>query len=213
MTRVASLAVFVIALLALQQSASAQGGVSSIRSVPPAMSPAGSPAANAVTAPRGVISPLYSNEAEAAALAKYSQRRTGEARGALGAFNGFSMLRQRPDLGAPGSAGNGFSHFPQPMDRYTNWYRPRASSLTQYQRCEPDDFRPKGLGHLFARPADGFRMDYEPYAIADGLSSYGPAYPARMPDPRCDCCECCDDDCEQNCEQCDPKVTRRRSAH
>jgi hypothetical protein len=91
-----------------------------------------------------------------------------------------------PDLGAPGSAGNGFNHFPLPLDKYTNWYRPRASSLTQYQRCAPDEFRPRGFGNLFARPCDGFRMEYEPYAISDGMSNYGPAYFSRLPNPQCE---------------------------
>jgi hypothetical protein len=130
-------------------------------------------------------------------LAKYSAVRTGNATLPNGAFNGFRQIRAVPNLGAPGSAGNGFNHFPLPLDKYTNWYRPRASSLTQYQRCAPDEFRPRGFGHLFARPCDGFRMEYEPYAISDGMSNYGPAYFSRLPNPQCESCDHCDhDDCE-----------------
>lgn len=134
-------------------------------------------------------------------LAKYAAVRTGNATLPPGAFNGFRQIRTVPDLGAPGSAGNGFNHFPLPLDKYTNWYRPRASSLTQYQRCAPDTFRPRGFGHLFARPCDGFRMEYEPYAISDGMSNYGPAYFSRLPNPQCDDCDHCDDDCE-DCKDC-----------
>ena len=112
-----------------------------------------------------------------------------------GAFNGYAQIRSTADLGAPGSAGNGFNHFANPFDRYTTWYRPRAASLTKYQRCEPESFRPRGFGNLFARPCDGYRMEYEPYGLDDAHSKYGPSYFARMPDPRCD--DCChdDDDC------------------
>lgn len=123
-------------------------------------------------------------------LKKFAMKRTGESRLPEGAFNGFAQNRMTPDLGAPGSAGMGFSHFPMPMDRYTNWYRPRAATLTQYQRCAPDSFRPRGFGHLFNRPCDGYRMEYEPYALSDGMSVYGPSYPARLPDPRCQDCDC-----------------------
>ena len=118
-----------------------------------------------------------------------------------GAFNGYAQQRMVPDLGAPGSAGNGFSHFSLPMDKYTNWYRPRAATLTQYQRCAPDSFRPRGMGHLFNRPCDGYRMEYEPYSLSDGMSKYGPSYFARMPDPRCPDCDHNADDCEE-CEKC-----------
>ncbi len=104
-------------------------------------------------------------------------------------FNGFSVYRAQPDLGAPGSAGHGFSHFMLPMDKYTNWYRPRAATLSQCQRCAPDSFRPRGLGHLFARPCDGFRMDYSPHVLSDGYTQYGPSYIARQPDPRCEDCD------------------------
>ncbi|MCA9034066.1 MAG: hypothetical protein KDA91_02995 [Planctomycetaceae bacterium] len=104
-------------------------------------------------------------------------------------FNGFSIYRAHPDLGAPGSAAHGFSHFMMPLDKYGTWYRPRAATLTQCQRCAPDDFRPRGLGHLFARPCDGYRMDYSPYTLNTGRSQYGPSYLARQPDPRCVDCD------------------------
>ncbi|MCA9060456.1 MAG: hypothetical protein KDA85_18225 [Planctomycetaceae bacterium] len=104
-------------------------------------------------------------------------------------FNGFSVFRAAPDLGAPGSAGSGHQHFTMPMHQYTGWYRPRAATLTSVQRCEPDSFRPRGLGHLFARPCDGYRMEYTPYALSDEPSIYGPAYIARQPDPRCEHCD------------------------
>ena len=104
-------------------------------------------------------------------------------------FNGYSVYRAQPDMGAPGSAGHGFSHYVLPMDKYTTWYRPRAATLTQCQRCAPDSFRPRGLGHLFARPCDGFRLDYSPHVLADGHTQYGPSYIARKADPRCEHCD------------------------
>lgn len=134
-------------------------------------------------------------------LARFTPKRTGDTRMPAGAFNGYAQQRMVPDLGAPGSAGNGFSHFSLPMDKYTNWYRPRAATLTQYQRCAPDSFRPRGMGHLFNRPCDGYRMEYEPYSLRDGMSKYGPSYFARMPDPRCPDCDHNADDCEE-CEKC-----------
>lgn len=171
--------VFVFAVLALQLTTSAQDS--------PAL-------------PSGPMNPFQA-EQNPNSLAKLASKRTGDARLPNGAFNGFAQHRVPSDLGAPGSAGNGFSHFSLPMDRYTNWYRPRAATLTQYQRCAPDSFRPKGLGNLFARPCDGYRMDYEPYSLSDGMSKYGPAYLARMPDPRCPDCDPTADDCE-DCEKC-----------
>lgn len=128
-------------------------------------------------------------------LKKFSPIRTGDTMLPEGAFNGYAQIRSTADLGAPGSAGNGFNHFSNPFDRYTTWYRPRAASLTKYQRCEPESFRPRGFGNLFARPCDGYRMEYEPYGLDDAPSKYGPSYFARMPDPRCD--DCChgEDDC------------------
>jgi len=104
-------------------------------------------------------------------------------------FNGFDQYRQVPDLGAPGSAGHGFFHFSGPLDRFTTWYRPRAATLTPYQRCAPDSFRPRGYGNLFARPCDGYRMEYSPYKLMNTQSQYGPSYIARMPDPRCEHCD------------------------
>jgi hypothetical protein len=135
-------------------------------------------------------------------LEKFTAKRTGDARLPEGAFNGFAQVRVAPDLGAPGSAGNGFNHFSLPLDKYTNWYRPRAATLTQYQRCAPDSFRPRGFGHLFNRPCDGYRMEYEPYALADGMSKYGPSYFARLPDERCPDCDHTAEDCEK-CEKCE----------
>ncbi len=131
-------------------------------------------------------------------LTKFSPIRTGDAAMPEESFNGYADIRATPDLGAPGSAGSGFHHFSMPFDKYTQWYRPRASSLTAYQRCAPDSFRPRGFGHLFAPPCDGFRMEYEPYVLGDGPSKYGPAYIARMPDPRCSHCDCRTGDC--NCK-------------
>ena len=128
-------------------------------------------------------------------LTKFSPLSTGDAAMPQNSYNGFAEIRATPDLGAPGSAGSGFHHFSMPFDKYTQWYRPRAAGLTQYQRCEPDSFRPRGLGHLFARPCDGYRMEYEPYVLGDGPSKYGPAYIARMPDPRCAHCDCRTGDC------------------
>jgi hypothetical protein len=104
-------------------------------------------------------------------------------------FNGYSQYRQHPDLGAPGSAAHGFFHFNGPLHRFGTWYRPRAATLTRFQRCAPDPFRPRGLGHLFAEPCDGFRMEYSPYKLHDASSQYGPSYLARMPDERCEHCD------------------------
>lgn len=103
--------------------------------------------------------------------------------------NGFDIHRQSPDFGAPGSAAHGYNHFSGPLDRFTTWYRPRAATLTAWQRCAPDSFRPRGFGNLFNRPCDGYRMDYAPYTLRGSNSLYGPAYLLRMPDPRCQHCE------------------------
>ena len=195
MKRVTSAFVFVVAVLALHQCSMAQG-VSSIRSVPlQSLPPIYDPQ------PLSNLDPLPAGSS----LAKFSMRRTGEAVLPEGAFNGFISHRLQADLGAPGSAGNGFHHFSMPMDKYTNWYRPRAATLTQYQRCAPDSFRPRGLGHLFARPCDGYRMEYEPYVLSDGMSSYGPSYIARLPDPRCDHCDHCNSD---DCDECQNRKCR-----
>ncbi|MDA1233031.1 MAG: hypothetical protein O2856_19880 [Planctomycetota bacterium] len=129
-------------------------------------------------------------------LSKFSPIRTGEAAMPEDSFNGFAQIRETPDFGAPGSAGNGFHHFSLPFEKYTQWYRPRATTLTPYQRCVPDAFRPRGFGNLFARPYDGYRMEYEPYLLGDGPSKYGPSYIARMPDPRCAHCKRCKSECE-----------------
>lgn len=129
-------------------------------------------------------------------LKKFSPIRTGDAAMPEDSYNGYAEIRATPDLGAPGSAGSGFHHFSMPFDKYTQWYRPRAASLTAYQRCAPDSFRPRGLGHLFAQPCDGYRMEYEPYVLGDGPSKYGPSYIARMPDPRCNHCDCSTRDCK-----------------
>jgi hypothetical protein len=238
MKRVASLAVYVVAVLALQLTSMAQDRVPQIGRTPvgvprvgvtplavpqagdlqpgmPAVgdyqadapqagandagtsqegvSVGGVPQIGSTTAIPGLVPSPHS-------LTKFAAKRTGEAKMPTNAFNGYAFLRQSPDLGAPGSAGNGFHHFPAPMDKFTSWYRPKAATLTQYQRCAPEPFRPRGFGNLFAVPCDGFRMDYEPYALSDGMSNYGPAYLARMPDPRCpDCDHTADDD---ECREC-----------
>ena len=72
-------------------------------------------------------------------LRKFAPIRTGEAEMPEDSFNGYAQIRSTPDLGAPGSAGNGFHHFSMPFDKYTTWYRPRAATLTKYQRCERFD--------------------------------------------------------------------------
>ena len=183
MKRLVSFGVFVVAVLALQMSSIAQDG-----------SVAQIPGTQPQTPQPGVMPSPNS-------VAKFAAKRTGDARMPANAFNGFAQNRATPDLGAPGSSGNGFNHFSLPMDKYTNWYRPRAASLTQYQRCAPDSFRPRGFGHLFATPCDGYRMDYEPYSMSDGMSLYGPSYFARMPDPRCPDCDPTADDCD-SCKKC-----------
>ena len=182
--------VFVLALLVGQLSCNAQ---------PPAPQVPGNPVQPGMYPNPN---PNYSLVPSKNSLRKFSPLHTGDALMPADAFNGYSQIRQSPDLGAPGSAGNGFHHFPMPFDKYTTWYRPRAASLTQYQRCAPAPFRPRGFGNLFARPCDGFRMEYEPYSLGDENSKYGPSYFAQMPDPRCDhnCHRCglCQDDC--NCQ-------------
>lgn len=100
-------------------------------------------------------------------------------------FNGFAQYRLSPDLGAPGTGANGHLHFSQRMHNYTHWYRPRAATLNQCQRCLPDPFRPRGFGRLFNRPCDGYRMEYSPYMMSESTSAYGPSYISRKPDPRC----------------------------
>lgn len=101
-------------------------------------------------------------------------------------FNGFDQYRSIPDEGPPCVGSYGFQHFNWPLHHYTSWYRPRAATLTRCVRCAEDPFRPRGLGHLFARPCDGYRMDYSPFVLCNDDSKYGPSYLARQPDPRCD---------------------------
>ncbi len=103
--------------------------------------------------------------------------------------NGFDQFRQQPDLGAPGSPGFGFKHFPFKMHMFTTWHRPRAATLTKAQRCAPEKFRPRGYGDLFARPCDSFRMEYTPHVLSDPSSQYGPSYIYRNADQRCDHCD------------------------
>jgi len=105
-------------------------------------------------------------------------------------FNGFDQYRQTPDSGPPFAGGYGFPHFHLPLHRYTNWYRPRAATLRKPQRGATDPWRPKGFGHLFARPAEGYRLEYAPYELCCDRSVYGPAYIVREPNPQCD--EHCD---------------------
>lgn len=131
-------------------------------------------------------------------LRKFAPVRTGDAIMPEHSFNGFAQIRSNPDLGAPGSAGNGFNHFSTRFDKYTSWYRPRAATLTKSQRCAPAPFRPRGFGNMFARPCDGYRMEFEPYSLADAPSKYGPSYFAQMPDASCSCC--CQDECDCECE-------------
>ena len=103
--------------------------------------------------------------------------------------NGFDEFRQQPDLGAPGSPGSGFKHFPFRMHMFTTWHRPRAATLTKRQRCAPEAFRPRGYGDLFARPCDSFRMEYTPHVLSNPNSQYGPSYILRQGDERCDHCD------------------------
>ena len=103
--------------------------------------------------------------------------------------NGFDQYRQQADLGAPCSPGYGFKHFPFSMHMFTSWHRPKAATLTRAQRCAADPFRPRGFGHLFARPCDSFRMEYTPHVLEASQSQYGPAYLYRAADQRCDDCE------------------------
>ncbi|MEP3479212.1 MAG: hypothetical protein ABJZ55_08200 [Fuerstiella sp.] len=105
--------------------------------------------------------------------------------------NGFDQFRREPDLGSGHSPSYGYKHFPLPLNMFGSWYRPRASTLTVAQRCAPDDFRPRGFGHTFARPCDSFRMEYSPYTVKENRSEYGPAYLRRAPDPRCNDCNHC----------------------
>lgn len=102
--------------------------------------------------------------------------------------NGFDQYRRTADIGSPHSAGFGFKHFALPFHNFTTWHRPKAATLTKAQRCAPDDFRPRGYGHLFARPCDSFRMDYKPFVLGGKSSQYGPAYILRSPEHRCDDC-------------------------
>jgi hypothetical protein len=102
--------------------------------------------------------------------------------------NGFEQYRQEPNLGAESSPGFGFKHFPFSMHMFTTWHRPKASTLTKSQRCAPDSFRPRGLGHLFATPCDSFRMDYSPFVLADAQTNYGPSYLYRHQNLQCDDC-------------------------
>ncbi len=103
--------------------------------------------------------------------------------------NGYDQYRQQPDSGSEGSPAHGFKHFVQPLHAFSNWYRPRAATLTKHQRCAKDPFRPRGFGHLFAKQCDPFRMEYTPYTLSDDYTKYGPSYLIRMRDPRCEHCD------------------------
>jgi len=177
------LAVFVFAVLAVQMAADAQERQNS------PLEPA-QPAAGAV----GYVPSRNS-------LEKFAQKRTGGPIMPQSSFNGYSAQRLAPGLGANGSGGQGFSHFPAPLNRFTSWYRPRALTLQREQRCQPDAFRPRGFGTLFAEQRDGYRMDYQPYAVGEGNSEYGPAYFARQQDPWCkgDCLLEFEDEQSQEC--------------
>ena len=190
MKRAMSLVVYMLAVLAVQHSArcgdeAARGGDS--------VKPLGDAPAGFVPSPNS--------------LAKFAPKRLGDSRVPPGNFNGYAGMRQSADTGMPGTGGFGHSHFAQPMDRYTTWYRPRAATLTRSERCAPDTYRPRGLGHLFADPVDSFRMDYEPYSISESPSAYGPAYVNRLGDPRCpNCCEECHAKLKsRQCEKCGRK--------
>ncbi len=175
MKRVLWLFVYMLAVLAVQQSA--RGGDEGLRGVE-----GGKPQGDA---PVGFVPSPNS-------LAKFAPKRSGDSIIPPGNFNGFAGLRSQPESGLPGTGGFGHRHYAQPMDRYTTWYRPRAATLTRSERCAPDAWRPRGLGHLFAEPLDSFRMDYEPYSLGEAPSTYGPAYVNRLGDPRCpNCCEQC----------------------
>lgn len=177
------LSVFVFAVLAVQMTAEAQERKNS-------------PSVTAAPA-GGSMGYVPSRNS----LEKFAQKRTGGPMMPQGAFNGYSAQRLSPDYGANGSGGQGFSHFPAPLSRYSNWYRPRASTLQREQRCQPDAFRPRGLGTLFAEQRDGYRMDYQPYAVGDGNSEYGPAYFSRQQDPRCKG-DCLLEFEEDQCQEC-----------
>ena len=180
------LIVFVFAVLAVQMAADAQER----QTAPDAAQPAATPQAGYVPSRNS--------------LAKFAQKRTGGAAMSPNTFNGYTGQRLSPDYGANGSGGQGFSHFPAPLSRYSNWYRPRALTLQASERCQPDRFRPRGLGTLFAEQRDGYRMDYQPYAVGDGKSEYGPAYFARQQDPRCKS-DCLLEYEDENCDECRPR--------
>lgn len=165
MRRVIGCIVYVIAVLAFHQGIQAQDA-------------AGSPPPVPEEVPSGFVPSRN-------VLQKFAPKRTGDSQLPTGAFNGWLWKRPGTDLGAPGSSGEGFQHFSSPLHRYSMWYLPRASTLNTQQRCEPEDFRPRGYANLFATPADCYRMDYQPYSLGDGMSTYGPAYVRRAGDLRC----------------------------
>ena len=191
-----SVPVFVLALLITQLTTLAQTTDSPPSNPQPPALPGYAPVPNANSAATQPGTQNNSLVPSKNSLKKFSPIRTGDAAMPEDSYNGFAEIRNQPDLGAPGSAGSGFHHFSMPLDKYTQWYRPRAATLTKYQRCTPDLFRPRGFGNLFNRPCDGYRMDFEPYVLGDGPSKYGPSYIARMPDQRCRNCDCCMDRCE-----------------
>jgi len=98
------LSVFVFAVLAVQMTAEAQERQNS-------------PSVTAAPA-GGSMGYVPSRNS----LEKFAQKRTGGPMMPQGAFNGYSAQRLSPDYGANGSGGQGFSHFPAPLSRYSNWY-------------------------------------------------------------------------------------------
>lgn len=71
------------------------------------------------------------------------------------------------------------------------WYRPRFLGLRKSERCSPDPFHPRGLGHLFARPSTPCRIDYAPTPLRTLETDYGPHYFRRPPSPYCEHCTHC----------------------
>lgn len=79
--------------------------------------------------------------------------------------------------------------YSMPTHRYTGWYRPRGVERDTFVRCQPQPFRPRGFGNLFARTPSNRRMGYKPYKLKDWSTDYGPAYYENAPDQRCENCD------------------------
>lgn len=105
---------------------------------------------------------------------------------------GMDQIRQYPHPGPEWAATHAYPNYDFPDHLFGIWFRSQAWGLTKRERCgNPDPWRPRGYGNLFARPTTPHRMDYNREVLVDPCTGYGPSYFVRQPDPNC-CVRDCD---------------------